>query len=163
MVDNPELSPASGSSLRDFSCPEETLQARKWSQVFLTVTLAFILGLAAYLRLVGLGDESFWMDEGYTMAYTGLPFTKMIAYIATRDVHPPLYYILIKFWRTLGDSEAFLRLPSVVFGVASVAYMWSMVEEHWGAAAAAASSLLLATSAAAIYYSQEARMYSLLL
>ena len=106
MVDNPELSPASGSSLRDFSCPEETLQARKWSQVFLTVTLSCILGLAAYLRLAGLGDESFWMDEGGTMAYTGLPFTKMIAFIATRDANPPLYYILIKFWRNLAPQGA---------------------------------------------------------
>jgi uncharacterized membrane protein len=138
-------------------------QARKWGQLFLTVVLTFILGLAAYLRLAGLGTESLWLDEGYTVAFTGLPFGKMMAYIATRDVHPPLYYILIKIWRYLGDSEAFLRFPSVVFGIAAVAYMWAMVEEHWGAAAAAASSLLLATSAMAIYYSQEARMYSLLL
>jgi uncharacterized membrane protein len=137
--------------------------ARKWAQLFLTVVLTLILGLAAYLRLAGLGTESLWLDEGYTVAFTGLPFRKMMAYIATRDVHPPLYYILIKIWRNLGDSEVLLRLPSVVFGVAAVAYMWSMVEEHWGAAAATASSLLLATSEMAIYYSQEARMYSLLL
>jgi hypothetical protein len=164
MNDNPELSPASGSSQRTFSCPEVTIQAqRKSFQILSTATLAFILGFAAYLRLAGLGDESFWMDEGYTMAYTGLPFTKMIAYIATRDVHPPLYYILIKFWRTLGDSEAFLRLPSAVFGIAAVAYMWSLVKEHWGTAAATASSLLLATSEVAIWYSQENRMYSLVL
>ena len=138
-------------------------QARKWAQLFLTVVLTCILGLAAYMRLAGLGAESLWLDEGYTVAFTGLPFGKMMAYIATRDVHPPLYYILIKIWRYLGDSEVLLRLPSVVFGVAAVAYMWAMVEEHWGAAAAAASSLLLATSAVAVYYSQEARMYSLLL
>ena len=137
-------------------------QARKWAQLFLTVVLTFILGLAAYLRLAGLGAESLWLDEGYTVAFTGLPFGKMMAYIATRDVHPPLYYILIKIWRNLGDSEVLLRLPSAVFGVAAVAYIWSMVEEHWGAAAASASSLLLATSEMAIYYSQEARMYSLL-
>ena len=163
MIDNQELSPASGSSQHAFSYLKETLHARKWSRVFLTVTLSCILGLAAYLRLAGLGDESFWMDEGGTMAYTGLPFTKMIAYIATRDTHPPLYYILIKFWRNLGDSEAFLRLPSAVFGIAAVAYLWSLVKEHWGAAAATASSLLLATSEVAIWYSQENRMYSLVL
>src|SRR3990172_565152 len=163
MIDNPELSPASGSSQRTFSCPEETLQTRKPFQVLLTLLLAFILGLAAYLRLAGLGDESFWFDEGGTMAYTGLPFTKMIAFIATRDANPPLYYILIKFWRNLGDSEAFLRLPSAVFGIAAVAYMWSLVKEHWGAATATASSLLLATSEMAIWYSQENRMYSLVL
>jgi mannosyltransferase len=163
MNDNPELSPASGSSQRAFSRPEETLQARKGSQVLLKVTLAFILGLATYLRLAGLGNESFWFDEGGTMAYTGLPFTKMIAFIATRDAHPPLYYIIIKFWRNLGDSEAFLRLPSAVFGIAAVAYMWSLVKEHWGVTAATASSLLLATSAMAIWYSQENRMYSLVL
>jgi len=140
-----------------------SIQDQKLPQVFLTVVLTVILGIAAYVRLLGLGAESFWLDEGYSLAYTELPFRKMIAYIATRDVHPPLYYILFKIWRNTGDSEMWLRLPSTVFGIAAVAYMWSMVDEHWGASAAAASSLLLATSEMAIWYSQEARMYSLLL
>jgi mannosyltransferase len=138
-----------------------SLKGNRWHRALLTAILTFILGLAAYLRLAGLGAESLWLDEGYTVAFTGLPFGKMVAYIATRDVHPPLYYILIKLWRSMGDSEAWLRLPSVAFGIAAVAYMWGMVEEHWGAPAAAASSLLLATSSVAVYYSQEARMYSL--
>jgi hypothetical protein len=163
MIDHPEQSPTRGSLLCALSHSEETLQTRKSYQVLITFLLAFILGLAAYLRLAGLGDESFWYDEGYTMAYTGLPFTKMITYIATRDAHPPLYYILIKFWRNLGDSEAFLRLPSAVFGIAAVGYMWSLVKEHWGTTAATASSLLLATSEVAIWYSQENRNYSLVL
>ena len=160
MGSNLERSPGIGFLQRALKA---TIQGGKWRQALLTVVLTFILGIAAYLRLAGLGAESLWLDEGYTVAFTGLPFGKMMAYIATRDVHPPLYYILIKIWRNLGDSEVLLRLPSAVFGVAAVAYMWSLVEEHWGAAAAAASSLLLATSAAAIYFSQEARMYSLLL
>ena len=97
------------------------------------------------------------------MPYPVIPFTKMTASRAPGKTPPPLYYILIKFWRNLGDSEAFLRLPSAVFGIAAVAYMWSLVKEHWGAAAATASSLLLATSEMAIWYSQENRMYSLVL
>lgn len=140
-----------------------SIQDQKWPQVVLTIALTITLGIAAYVRLLGLGSESFWLDEGYSLAYTELPFRKMIAYIATRDVHPPLYYILFKIWRYTGDSEMWLRLPSAVFGIVAVAYMWAMVEEHWGPAAAAASSLLLATSEAAIWYSQEARMYSLVL
>ena len=163
MSDNLERSSGNGSSQNAFPDLKATVQTRKSPRVLLTFALTFILGIATYLRLSGLDSKSFWLDEGYTVAFTQLPFRKMIGYIATRDPHPPLYYILIKIWRNLGDSEMFLRLPSAVFGVAAVAYMWSMVEEHWGPAAAAAASLLLATSSVAIYYSQEARMYSLLL
>jgi mannosyltransferase len=163
MGNNPKPSSASGSLKHAFTHPKETLKTWKGSRVFSTVTLACILVFAAYVRFAGLGDESFWMDEGYTMAYTGLPFTKMIAYIATRDTHPPLYYILIKYWRILGDSEAFLRFPSAVFGIAAVGYMWSLVKEHWGTVSATAASLLLATSEIAIWFSQENRMYSLVL
>ena len=146
MSDNLERSPGHDSSERALPGFQATGQPRRSRQVLLTVVLTFILGLAAYLRLAGLGAESLWLDEGYTVAFTGLPFRKMMVYIATRDVHPPLYYILIQFWRYLGDSEVMLRFPSVVFGIAAVAYMWAMVEEHWGAAAAAASSLLWSAS-----------------
>ena len=111
MSDNLERSPGNGTSQRALPDLQATGQPRRSRQVLLTAVLTLILGLAAYLRLAGLGDESFWLDEGYTVAFTGLPFRKMMAYIATRDVHPPLYYILIKFWRNLGDSEVILASP----------------------------------------------------
>ena len=96
---------------------------QKWPQVFPTIVLTVVLGIAVYVRLLGLGAESFWLDEGYSLACTELPFRKRIAYIATRDVHPPLYYILFTIWRSTGNSEMWLRIPSAVFGIAAVAYM----------------------------------------
>lgn len=128
-----------------------------------TVAIISLLLLGAYLRLKGLGDEPFWMDEGYTMAYTELPFFKMLEYIATRDVHPPLYYIIIKLWRIFGNSEFYLRFPSVLFGLGAIWEVWTGVYENWGMKNAFSSALLIATSEAAIWYSQEVRMYSLLL
>lgn len=127
------------------------------------IVLACLLFFAAYLRFTGLGAEPFWMDEGYTMAYTDPPFFKMLNYIATRDVHPPLYYVLIKIWQQFSEGEVFLRLPSAISGVLTVWVLWALVKENWGTAAGLAAGFLLAVSEGAIWYSQEVRMYSLLL
>jgi len=125
--------------------------------------LFFLLGLALYLRLKGLAQEPLWFDEGYTLAYTNLPFLEMLNFIATRDVQPPLYYVLIKSFRLFGESEAWLRLPSLAFGVVAIAILWRTVRENWGVPAAFAAALLMTLSEAFIWYSQEARMYSLVL
>jgi uncharacterized membrane protein len=103
------------------------------------------------------------MDEGYTMAYTEPPFGEMISFVATRDVHPPLYYVFVKFWRNFGENEWFLRLSSALFGTAAVWFLWLTVRENYGGLAAAAGAIFLAFSGAALWYAQELRMYSLVL
>jgi len=125
--------------------------------------LVLLLVLATALRVIGLGDESFWFDEGYTVAFVSMPFTKMLAYMPTHEPHPPLYFIIVNIWSCLGVSELLLRLPSAIFGVLTVLVLWRCVREQWGIAPAFAAAALCATSGICIWYSQEARMYSLVL
>ena len=50
-----------------------------------------------------------------------------IAYKASlTNAHPPLFFLLLYFWRLVGNSELALRLPSVVAGTAMlwVAFRW---------------------------------------
>jgi hypothetical protein len=127
------------------------------------VLLLYLLFIASVLRLIGLGDEPLSFDEGYTLAYTSPPFVQMIKFIMGHDVHPPLYYVVVKFFRCFGGSEFLLRFPSAVCGVMAVWVLWSLVRENWGMIPAFGAAAVLAASQTSIWYSQEARMYSMII
>jgi uncharacterized membrane protein len=119
--------------------------------------LAMILG--ATLRLVGLGRESLWFDEGWTA------FIAQLRGPILRDVlvsQPfPLYYGLLSWWNRLGQSELILRLPSALVGIASIPLLYQICRQHLYETTAALATLLFALSPMHIWYSQEARMYAL--
>ena len=125
-------------------------------------TLAALLcGFAARCHL--LGEKDVWWDEGLAVWAARLPLRAMAEWTAG-DVHPPLYFALLHFWRlAVGDSEFAVRYLSVLFGVTTVAATAALARRvaggSWGAATAAAC--LLATSRFAVWWSQEARMYAL--
>lgn len=77
---------------------------------------AAILLLAAFLRFYHLSAQSLWSDEGNSAALARRGFTE-IAQRTAFDIHPPLYYWLLKIWMVIwGDSEAGLRSLSAVLG-----------------------------------------------
>lgn len=76
-----------------------------------TVLLLVILLLASFgLRVYRLGDKSVWWDEGLA-AWAARRSLAEIARWTAADVHPPLYFWMLHFWRWgSGDSEFGLRL-----------------------------------------------------
>ena len=81
-----------------------------------SLLLIIILGFG--LRLINLG-QSFWLDE----ASQAVMSSQSVASIwsgRSGDFHPPLYYLFVHSWEFFGRSEAWLRLPSVLFGVANL-------------------------------------------
>jgi uncharacterized membrane protein len=124
--------------------------------------LLTILVLGTVLRFWHLGRQSLWIDEGFSWLAVRLSFPG-ITQLSWSDVHPPLYYYLLKAnLLVLPPTEFGLRLPSALFSVAGLAVMIRFVNRHWGYRAACYVGLLAATSPFDIYYAQEARMYSLL-
>ncbi len=69
------------------------------------IILLFILALAAFLRFYLLDGQSFWNDEGNS-ARIAERSLQLITEGAAGDIHPPLYYYLLHFWRgVFGSSE----------------------------------------------------------
>jgi mannosyltransferase len=126
--------------------------------------LVAILACALALRLHQLTVAPLWVDEAVTAWLVKLPPIQMFKMLKNIEMTPPLHNCLVYVWsRVFGTSELALRLPSVLFGVASV-YMISrlgriLYDGRTGLLAAA----LLAFTPYHITYSQEGRAYSLLI
>jgi uncharacterized membrane protein len=124
--------------------------------------LWFILLLASLLRFFGLVKRDFWYDEAFTGVAVKENFSNMIGMIIN-DVHPPLYYMALKFFASFFGYSVFgIRLFSAIFGVLSVWAVYLVAREMFNKKVALWSAFITAISPFAIQYSQEARMYAML-
>lgn len=121
-----------------------------------------ILLLGTVLRFHNILNRDFWYDEAFTGVTVKANFWEMMR-ITINDVHPPLYYILLKMFSYFGDYSVFsIRLFSVVMGVLGIWAIYLSTKELFNKKAALFSSLIAAISPFAIQYSQEGRMYAML-
>ncbi len=132
--------------------------------------LLAILILAIVVRLPFLCTRPMWFDEAYTWKLTNrFSWSEMICRTAN-DVHPPLDYLLSRLWQCLaGDSLIALRLPAMMYGALTILFVFAFAQYATvGANAKSATSLsiwaggLCALLVNHVRWSQEARMYSLL-
>ena len=127
-----------------------------------TAALAGIAALALGLRLHLLAAKSFWLDEGVSVAAGQLPWSDFFKLLWRREANMGLYYLLLRGWIHLGDSEFGLRLLSVVFALGAVVAVYALGRLLFDRNTGMLAALLLALNAFHLRYSQEARSYSLL-
>lgn len=129
----------------------------------LPVELFGALLVGVTLRLYGLGDESLWMDEVFTLTVaTESTLEYLLFGLPAVEPHPPLHTVIMWGWvRFMGVSEVALRLPSVAFGVATIPVLYSVGRTLYGRAAAGIAVAFFAVAPFQIWYAQEARMYTL--
>lgn len=126
---------------------------------------SLLLILCAFgLRAFQLGSQSLWYDEGVTARLAQMNIGQAVEWTAN-DIQPPLYYSIELFWgRLAGWSEFSLRFPSLFFGVLTIPLLWVLVRIWSPQRLAAMLAAAIATlHPLLIYYSQEARMYAMLL
>ena len=120
-----------------------------------------IVALAAYLRFYHLGLPSFWHDEVFSLDIIDRPFGELWG--LRKDVHPPLYYMMLQVWfGWVGYDEAGLRLSSVLFSLATLPAIYMLGRRVAGPWLGLAALLCFAVSPFAIEYAQELRAYALL-
>lgn len=115
------------------------------------VTLSLIIGV----------QQSVWFDEAYSINLAKRPFEDLI-YLTSVDVHPPVYYILLKFWGSIfGFSEFSLRIPSVLAMALAIFLGIVLIKKVIGGRAAIFAAIFLSLSPMLIRYGFEIRMYAL--
>ncbi len=125
--------------------------------------LAVLTILAAALRLSTLGLQSLWYDEAFTVVRDLHPslFATLRSYAHTENT-PPLWYIIEwADYRVLGTGAVALRLPSALYGIATVPVAWAIGLELSGRRAGILCAGIVAVNPLFWWYSQEARAYEL--
>lgn len=126
------------------------------------VILLLILCLGLFLRVYGLGSESMWHDEINSINTAKLDFFGIIEKHLYHG-HPPLHYVLLHYWIDLfGDSEVSTRFLSAILGSLAVFMIYKVGSVLFDKETGIWGSLLLAVCVFQIRYSQEVRMYSLM-
>lgn len=138
------------------------IRARNWQIGKLAnsyTCILLVLLLAAGLRFYRLDAQSFWNDEGNS-ARIAERSIQLILEGAAGDIHPPLYYLALHFWRSLvGQSEFALRSLSAVGGIGLVALVYLLGDRLFGRLSGLVAAFLAAINPFQLYYSQEARSY----
>jgi uncharacterized membrane protein len=124
------------------------------------ILLWLILALGTALRLFHLGSQSFWWDEVYSAS---LSAQKLETVISRFGQTPAFYHILLHLWQYLGQSDGTIRLLSVLFGVITLWIVYRLGREFLNRTQGLMCAFLIAISPFHVWYSQEARMYSLLI
>ncbi len=123
--------------------------------------------IAAYItfRFWDLTASCLWFDEIFSIHAAGHDGNSMFSFIALDLIHPPLFYVLLKIWIAVGgESLLWLRSFPVVFSVLAVfPFLMQCRELKLRFETQALALFFFAVNGSLIKYSQEVRMYSLLL
>ena len=134
---------------------KNTLRAQSYRRFeVLAVVASLIIGC------IGLTKWGVWFDESFTIRLIQFDFTEVIRRTAL-DVHPPLYYLVLKLWSlAFGFSLFSLRFFGVLCYALSI-FVWGRVaRELYNEKIAKLSLLLLVLGPFTLRYAQEIRMYT---
>jgi mannosyltransferase len=120
-----------------------------------------ILLLGLVVRLFRIDHQPFWLDEALTSQRVHLDMGGMIADSFTNR-HMPTYFLLLQLIAPFAQSgDAWLRIPSALFGAMSAGVVFAIARSIGGRGAGMIAGLLMALSPLQVQYGQEARSYTL--
>jgi len=120
-------------------------------------------GISVYCAQVlsTMSQWTMWFDEAFSAYISRYSFADIFRY-TSGDVHPPLYYWILKVWSLLfGTSDIAFRSLSMLFGALAITFGFLLVKRLFGRKAAWISLLFLIISPMLIRYGQETRMYAM--
>lgn len=136
----------------------------KWDEIigiFFMLISVILLGISVFLCF----SSDIWYDELFTMGLADQPFGKLIS-ITARDVHPPLYYMIVKLFQIVFGSimggihlVVIAKLVSALPFFFCILYAATKVRKHFGMLAAGIFSFLLLSMPQMADYTVEIRMY----
>jgi mannosyltransferase len=120
--------------------------------------------VAAVLCVLKIGSESLWLDEAYSVAVAKLPWSAFVHLVRVREANMVPFYLLLRGWISVSDSEAWVRLLAAIPAVASVPVSFVLARRLLGGVwSAGLAAGLLAINAFFVEFAQEARGYSLVM
>jgi mannosyltransferase len=126
------------------------------------LVLFFLTLAGAGLRLFHLGAKGLWQDEPATVAIARMPWRRFVeVWWHGEASFQSLYFLLMRGWLHFGNSEAWIRLPAAIFGIAAIPAIYFLARKLVGPGPALASAAMLTFSTTHVVYSQDARTYTM--
>jgi mannosyltransferase len=128
------------------------------------VKLLYPLGLLvlnAVLKILFLDARDIALDEPFTIFYAQSDFHTLFTMLKTEN-NPPFYFLLLHYWIKLFGISAFaVRIPSFLFSVAIVYFIYWTGVKFFSLRAGIIASLVFSFSNYHMLFAHEARVYSL--
>jgi 4-amino-4-deoxy-L-arabinose transferase-like glycosyltransferase len=140
-----------------------TARVRPWRHRDL-ILLVLITGLALALRLIGLGHESIWYDEAYSLELAGEPLSELLSGRVFDPGNPQGYFVLLHLWQQVCRSSTIetARALSALAGALCVPAVWLLARRSGASRGVGIlAALLVAVNPSLIFLSQEARTFAL--
>lgn len=138
-----------------------------------------LLGYA--VRVGGLTAQSLWRDEVDAIRFATRTLPALLETFREPGENGPLYFLLLRPWlQVFGQSEFSLRYPSVLLGTLAIPLTWVVARRlfrffdqrlapqegastpaSWMGFSAGLGTLFVALSPYLVWYSQEGKMYAL--
>ena len=126
--------------------------------------LFIFIFFAVLIRVYRNDERSIWWDEFAAFNWNHDSLYELLKMVVKYDSHPPLFYIVERiFFNYFGFSIFISRISMVIFSCLTIPAIYLIGDYMFNKRVAIISSLFLTFSPFAIIYSQEARMYSMLL
>lgn len=118
-----------------------------------------ILLLCGAACVLALGYE-LWYDEAFSAAIVRHSFSDIVSYTAS-DVHPPLYYFILKLFSMIfGERWVVYHMVSVLPFILMLLLVGNFCKKRYGYSAALLTVLILASAPQMLCFALEVRMYS---
>ncbi len=140
---------------------EEIFSPRSWLLEVATILVLTVIGLMFRVRGLVVPIRGLWIDEVFSIWLAKHSPWSAVQVIASIDQHPPLYVLLLHFWLLPRDDPWWTRLFSVLLGTATIPAAALLGRAAGGRRLGLIAACLVAFSPELVRYSQEARMYAL--
>jgi mannosyltransferase len=141
--------------------------AAAWAGLNRRTAVAAATFVAALTCLTTLWHQPLSWDEAVTVTAAEHQPTRLLALLGRTDAPLGFYYVLMHGWIRLLDgagilpTEAWLRLPSALAAVVTVALVAWLTSDWYGPKAGLLAGTLLAIYPLFVFYAQDARPYTL--
>jgi mannosyltransferase len=135
----------------------------RFARVDPAAAVVALLTLGAFVLRLTQMDQSLFGDE------VGFTYPEVVGHSLGSTVHavhaslenaPPLFFMLAWASAKLGDPTVWIRLPSLILGVATIPLVFVVGRDTLGRAPAVLAAAILAASPFSTYYGIEARPYA---
>jgi 4-amino-4-deoxy-L-arabinose transferase-like glycosyltransferase len=128
-----------------------------------------LVGLALLLRTWNVDEMSIWQDEGLSLYRAAQDVRAVLGgqiplgAFVTRDVHPPLYFLLLAAWLKLAGSSTWAaKWLSILASLPVIPLLWALGRRWIDSRVGLMAAALAALSPIYLWYSQEIRSYALI-